>query len=205
MGAKDAPAAPEPSSLGSTIEAVGDAESAGVGVDALTDVDAVALAVTSGVDVALAEGSGDAVELDAQPAARRTTTTMAAQARRPRPSRQRLRRLADALSCPEPAIGSTPRRDLLPIGIWPPFPHPVVMRRRPRVTALFCAARGAVRTNRASWDHPHDPTGLTGSPLRAVGSLKQPWALRLVDGGFFGRIGRPKGERRARGRRAARR
>src|ERR1035437_2513425 len=129
LGTKDAPAAPEPSSLGSAIAAVGDAESAGVGVDALTDVDDVALAVTSGVDVTPAEEGGDAVEPEAQPAARRTTTAMEAQVRRPRPGRQRIRRLANAFSCPEPTIGSTPCRDVLPIGIWPPFPDPVVMRR----------------------------------------------------------------------------
>jgi hypothetical protein len=55
FGANEAPALLEVSSSVSVPDATGDAESAGVGVEALADAGTVALAVTSGVVVAPAE------------------------------------------------------------------------------------------------------------------------------------------------------
>ena len=80
FGANEAPAPLEVSSSVSVPDATGDAESAIVGVDALTDVEVVALAVRSGVVVARAEVTGDAVEPEAHPAMRRTMTAIDAQA-----------------------------------------------------------------------------------------------------------------------------
>jgi hypothetical protein len=125
FGANEAPAPLEVSSSVSVPDATGDAESAIVGVDALTDVEVVALAVRSGVVVALAEVTGDAVEPEAQPATRRTTTAMETQVRNWGLDRKRSTSPARALSIgsdAEPTLGSNQRRDLLPIGTVAPLP-----------------------------------------------------------------------------------
>ena len=127
LGANEAPGLLEVSSSVSVPDATADAESAIVGVEVLTDVEVVALAVRGGVVVILAEVTGDAVEAEAQPAARRTTTAMEAQVCNRGLDRRRAPSPASVffvVSCAEPTLGSNPCRDLLPIGIVAPLPLP---------------------------------------------------------------------------------